>query len=694
MAAADDIKRVFREFRRYTGDGLPGAPVNAPLPVGDPQSGVHSPKKADVRQAFVGMADRLEEGIVTVEGAIPTIEAARDEALADVAASTGAAEDARDLAIQAADQAAVVGAGDVPTYPSRALAAASNVPVARTYIMTAGYAAPGDGGAATYKRLGSAPGTPKAWHFQSANGTWWELTERQPNILMFGAVGNDSDASAAANTAAIQAVLDYAAAFGLPAGFVPYGTFRSSTIQHPSGVMLEGRGPGSVIKAVPTLAHNASLIIRFAVGSNMGLRNLRIDGNNVGANTSQVRFTELVSYTYIDGLTLENVQIVNSQYMGCAIGDDCKNVRVVGCTFSNHGFSNASANAGVGLWISSATTPNSPQDVLVEGCTFRDNRWSAMHLCARRARVLGNTFVNNKEAHIFAPRLLPNLVCEDVVIDGNVFDTVTKHDISSHAIETGAYRLAITNNVIRNCDHGGIALTDTRHTLVEGNQISNFNKLKFSVPGLQTSGVDIISTAAAPNQPNNIVIRNNMIFDDQGAPTGHAAVSVAGSGSIPVEISIQDNQCNFNPWGAGKAINIQSSFGATETITQRNNRGALDADPRVGSFQAPAAPGNYAVSGAGFRPRMVRITATYLNGSVMEQSTAIIVADGSADCHATFAGGGTGYGANMGNYAVHLINAAGTGVCVATFSAFNADGFTLNFTNVTHRAYIRWEAYP
>lgn len=51
------VNRILREFRRYTGDGLPGAPSNAPLPVGDPQSGVHSPKKAELRAALLGVLE-------------------------------------------------------------------------------------------------------------------------------------------------------------------------------------------------------------------------------------------------------------------------------------------------------------------------------------------------------------------------------------------------------------------------------------------------------------------------------------------------------------------------------------------------------------------------------------------------------------------------------------------------------------
>lgn len=49
----ETVYRVFRENKRYTGDGLPNEPVGAPLPVGDPASGVHNPKKVDMRQALL-----------------------------------------------------------------------------------------------------------------------------------------------------------------------------------------------------------------------------------------------------------------------------------------------------------------------------------------------------------------------------------------------------------------------------------------------------------------------------------------------------------------------------------------------------------------------------------------------------------------------------------------------------------------
>jgi hypothetical protein len=53
MTVLDTINRVFREFKRYTGDGLAGEPTGAALPIGDPQSGPYSPKKSELRAAFI-----------------------------------------------------------------------------------------------------------------------------------------------------------------------------------------------------------------------------------------------------------------------------------------------------------------------------------------------------------------------------------------------------------------------------------------------------------------------------------------------------------------------------------------------------------------------------------------------------------------------------------------------------------------
>mgnify|MGYP000445181166 CR=1 FL=1 len=54
MATSDEF---MRDCNRYSGDGLPNAPVGHPLPIGDPSSGAFVPTKKDLR----GWASGVEE---------------------------------------------------------------------------------------------------------------------------------------------------------------------------------------------------------------------------------------------------------------------------------------------------------------------------------------------------------------------------------------------------------------------------------------------------------------------------------------------------------------------------------------------------------------------------------------------------------------------------------------------------------
>jgi len=56
------------------------------------------------------------------------------------------------------------------------------------WLRTAGFASPGDGGGALYKRVTSEPS--HAGKFQSANGAWWELASPTVTPAMFGAKGD------------------------------------------------------------------------------------------------------------------------------------------------------------------------------------------------------------------------------------------------------------------------------------------------------------------------------------------------------------------------------------------------------------------------------------------------------------------------------------------------------------------------
>ena len=119
--AIASVQRVWREFKRYTGDGLPGEPTNADLPVGDPSSSVHHPKKSELRGMMTDALDAVKDALEDIAtGAVPDngvtrpkLSASLSRALGLSVSEYGAAADGTtdDGAASAAAQAAAVAAG-------------------------------------------------------------------------------------------------------------------------------------------------------------------------------------------------------------------------------------------------------------------------------------------------------------------------------------------------------------------------------------------------------------------------------------------------------------------------------------------------------------------------------------------------------------------------------------------------------
>lgn len=187
---------------------------------------------------------------------------------------------------------AAVGAG-LGQYATRAAAILATVPASVTSIFIEGYAAANDGGAGFYNRLASPPGTIKAWHFQSADGTWWQLAAgpvlpRQVGALLDGSTDD---------TIAMQAWLDYGGTFGV----VSFGQAGTAVI--PTGVLnlLSGEtvDGGNVLTIKRTTNVVASLmdcnIANTTPQSNIIVRNTTFTttagfsgtGSNAIANSSQ-----------------------------------------------------------------------------------------------------------------------------------------------------------------------------------------------------------------------------------------------------------------------------------------------------------------------------------------------------------------------------------------------------------------------
>jgi len=94
MAAIDVVNRLLREFKRYTGDGLPNEPVGAPLPVGDPASGPHNPKKAELRSALLAPLDELDGKVEAAEIQVGYAEewAQSDDPISEAAGGDGSTD--------------------------------------------------------------------------------------------------------------------------------------------------------------------------------------------------------------------------------------------------------------------------------------------------------------------------------------------------------------------------------------------------------------------------------------------------------------------------------------------------------------------------------------------------------------------------------------------------------------------------
>ena len=139
--------------------------------------------------------------------------------------------------------AALGGAGPGPaateaaTYPSRSAVLTTHIAESRTYFTTAGYSAPGDGGAALYVRSVSEP--IHAGKVQSADGAWWELAEDCVSAVAFGL----SLSPAADNTQAVNDALAYSAAKGATI-IQPIGTaFYAGELMFPDGARWHAAVP-------------------------------------------------------------------------------------------------------------------------------------------------------------------------------------------------------------------------------------------------------------------------------------------------------------------------------------------------------------------------------------------------------------------------------------------------------------------
>jgi len=163
------------------------------------------------------------------------------------------------------DYLVTIGSQDVATFASLSEAVQASIPSWISVVQTLGYAAAGDLGDGTYKRVGSEPIHPGK--FQSADGAWWELTNQTVRPQMFGAAGD----GVVDDTDAINAAIAVVVAQGGGTVYFPPGTYKiSSTIYvRYSDVRLIGAGRGDFHYTAPYYVSATTLTWAGTAGGTM-----------------------------------------------------------------------------------------------------------------------------------------------------------------------------------------------------------------------------------------------------------------------------------------------------------------------------------------------------------------------------------------------------------------------------------------
>jgi hypothetical protein len=388
-------------------------------------------------------------------------------------------------------------AGEAGFYANRAAAIAATVPGSLSFVYLFSYATTNDGGASLYRKLGAPPGVTEAWHFQSADGAYWELAETVPNVRMLGAKGDDSTN----DTVAVQETIDYVVARGGGGSIhIPTGIYRVTTINITGDDGLHVFGDGRQATILSSTGTGDGVIIGSASPEYafITIRSLSVNAL-AGADKSAAVGVRVRKTTEVD---LDDLYISSFKYG--IVGDNShfsrmERIRITG-TLAN----------GVGVWImgdgsASGALENYLNRVFVEGNAssainaptygflIEDNQaFFAEHCtaiyCQAGCRINPSNAANKIE-HIWFNTCLMDLNW------GNGIDLVT------NASET-IRRFVFANGWASSNGERGILVDGVAQEMIsiEGNQVFNngLQGIKVSVGAdVQISGNEVAGNSTA-----------------------------------------------------------------------------------------------------------------------------------------------------------------------------------------------------
>jgi len=396
-------------------------------------------------------------------------------------------------------------------FDTRATAIATTILGGGATIQLRGYASVGDGGAATYARI-STPSPVQAWHFQSADGQWWEL---QGNVITPETMGGSPTATTA-NDAAFRACVAYLGVRGGGKVILDKMYQRTDTliIDQPDITFTSNNGGGVWLRG-DGLSGAGSTPVFHVAANNLTFQDIEIKGDALPR--AQANFA---IYGACDNILIQNCDIhdlLNAVWLF-----NCKNIRIL--------YNRITDLSGGGFQMS-----NGASEFIIHG-----------NDCLR---ISDDVCCAVTEAHFVTddPITFPTLVKANrgIISNNSIRDTLSSAT-PIRVLQSDA--IIITGNNILRCPQAGISCTpDGASDTCNFITIANNTILLY---GLHYSGDP---TFAAP-------------FPADGATAG---ILVLAAQSVIVE---GNNIVEGTPTGHGRGIQID---GRSTNIAVRNNRISL-----------------------------------------------------------------------------------------------------------------------
>lgn len=133
-----------------------------------------------------------------------------------------------------------------------------------------------------------------------------------------------------------------------------------------------------------------------------------------------------------------------------------------------------------------------------------------------------------------------------------------------------------------------------------------------------------------------------------------------------------------------------------------SNSGSGVSSFKVGTGTSPASTGTQAITGVGFRPRLIifkawkgTASASYIDENLASHSYGHATSPSDDYCHVFSwrAGSILAWGNYQAAHLVQLYNEAGSAAIVGDLQSLDSDGFTLNWTKTDEQANFMWEAW-